>query len=101
MIHRQPDESGLREDRAIHSGHVALRRSEEHRTSLWRRPPGNQPFSASDHVFGKKLDRDSTSQGLNQRVNELNGQRLRRTESWLLGAIVFLHFVVGDEGVSV
>jgi hypothetical protein len=34
---------------------------------------------------------------LDQRLNELDGQSLGRIERWLLGAIVRVHFMVGDE----
>jgi hypothetical protein len=100
VIHRQPDESGLREDRAIHSGHVALRRSKEHRAFLWQRPPGNHPLRPSDYTLGKKLRLHLASQGLDQRLHELDGQRLCWANRWLLCAIVCVHFMVGDERIS-
>jgi hypothetical protein len=88
MIHRHPHQRGLRKHRAADSGHIALRRSKEHRTLLWRRPPGNEPLGARDYVVRKKLDRDTASQGLHQHVDKLDGQWLRRAKRRLLGTIV-------------
>jgi len=46
------------------------------------------------------LEREHPPQDLDQRLNVLDGQRLCRTERWLLGAILCVHFMEGNECIS-
>jgi hypothetical protein len=54
-------------------------------------------LGARDHILGKKLCRNPASEGLDQRLNKLDRQCLCRTKPWQSGAILGVHFVVGED----